>query len=196
MPKALQIYANWYAMLYAWAALLVPQEVARTLARKAMANTFLRAARGAETSDGPWMQSCDELYSLLSRDLSLTSESLCTNLLGCLPHPCDRELYDMAMLYSGVYHAVYTAQLSLHQREHMALLIAGWSPCLMSDDEISRQMQGILGEAHPLRCVVNAFEGHTHAGELICDASESLWKSEHLKGRRWLAEGAQRQEVA
>lgn len=190
--QALMQYVEWWSLLYAWARALLAPDVAQRLASQAMANMFLRACRGAESDDGPWVASADELYVLAGRDLSLSADGACMSLIATLPVPCDIQLYEMARLYAAAYHAAYSAQLSLHQREHMALLITMWKPHVMSDDEVTASLETILSRAHPLRCVLEAWQGHTHDGELICEASSTLWQGEHLRGRRWLREGSVR----
>lgn len=195
MEEALELYVTWYSMLVTWASAIVPNDIAFKLASRAMSLMFLRACRGAETDDGPWTASCEELYTLLCRDLSMSSEYQCVALLRDLPRPDDTLMYQMARLYAAVYHSSYSACLTLHGRERIALMISTWRPHCMSNLEIEEYLNSTLNVSHPLRCVFWVFENHIHNGELICTASSELWKSEHLKGRRWLAEGTSRKEV-
>lgn len=188
MRKALEIYMDWYALLLTWASAVVPVDVAKKVSSRAMGKMFLWAASGMETEEGPYQKSMDTLHSLLSSDLAVRSPEPLAKMFQTLPRPCRRQLYDIAMLYSGVYHAVYGAHLEISGREHIALLISNWTPKLVSVEEAEAKIMNEWGAQHPLRRVFEAFNGHTHDGELICEAADGLWESEYQKGRRWLAE--------
>jgi hypothetical protein len=189
IEKQWNAYVTWYNLLASWASTLVEEHTARRLARYSLAETFLKASTGMPTEDGPYMASVDVLYGMLARERMPFGREFSSKIFCELPRPDSTMLYRFAELYAMAYSSVYIAQLTLHQRQHMVVLIRCNDPQLMTEYQLGERYGKIDSHLHPLRCVVEAAQEHDCGEEIICSVSRELWREEHLKGLRWLGEG-------
>lgn len=189
-------YCQWYGLLARWAQMLVQPVTAARLARRAMAYSFLQACNGIETADGPYMASCDELYRLMCLERETSGQIFVASAFNSVPVPDEALLCSMTRLYAAVYEAVYMSQISLRDREQIAILIRLFDPDEVPHHMIIDRLYDNCPPSHPLRCVVKAATQVPHGDELICAAAGQLWQAEEDRGMSWLKSLSERKGSA
>lgn len=191
-----RVYCSLYINLVQWITQYVGREDAKKIVLRALATMFRLACNAYETPQGPYADLCDQVLagSIQHGFIDPLTEQIWP--LSNVPIPSTNDLYEIAHLYSLVYHACYSTQWSMAEREHIYQWIRLTVPLLDLDEQNPQAYADLDSMPAPLRRAVDQARSTRCDGELICQVSDDIWRIEHQKGQSWLHNQVDREAIA
>lgn len=179
------VYREWWR-LHGWLMTRLSEQDAADVASRAAAQWFAMACAGEKTDHGPYAELYQHALAIGYSRMRKAGSPEIDELEHEIPLPGEEISCDVARLYTVFYMLAHHGEWTTADQMLLRQKIVYWTPSKLDGFALAASIMSSDDAMIPLRCAVEASEGHTCGDDKWCAQGSELWRREDQLSQQWL----------